>query len=417
MRKQSILFWLSIFAGTITYAQITVIRNVNIIPMNKDTVLVGHSIVIEKNIIQKIAPRVDVPEGATVINGNGMYLLPGLIDMHAHITNDFSRADYYRLNLMCGVTGLRSMRTEDRDLVDRDAIEKGTMIGPHLFLTAPAISGDSSWIPSKILSYVEDAKAKGFKSIKYLNGFDSLQFELLAAAALRADMRVVGHRPPGKLDQAIATRMGSLEHAPSLFGFVQADTATRVDYFRRMAAADLAFCPNLHYYSIQYRYYYVNQQKNLVGLRYVPSSLYSKWGKNLAANWAYYDSLGYTADQMRLQMGYFGQLLPQMASNGVLLLAGADVGDFVVPGYGMIEELILFNRFGLSPYQALQTATVNPAKVLGEAKRGTITEGNFADFVLVSENPLKNLRTLQFTRYVFVDGKMYKTGKLKRGKY
>ncbi|MCU0435632.1 MAG: amidohydrolase family protein [Bacteroidia bacterium] len=398
-------------------AQLVIIRNANIIPIHTDTVLVGQTVVIEKGIIKSIGPVAEIPADAQVINANGMFLTPGLMDMHAHLDNDFPRYDYYRYSMACGVTLMRSMRTIESDREQRDKIEKGELTGPHLWLTAPPVSGDSSWNTAKIFNTVAEAKTKGYTCIKYLGGLDSLQFAQLATIANNAGLRIAGHTPPGGLTQAIATKMASIEHAPALFRLAQADTATQRKIIREMAIAGVAFCPNLHHYNLVYNMYTPYERESMAGLKIVPKNMLAAWDKSLTSTWKYMDSVGFTVDKQKQRMGSFGKLIPLLHREGVVLLCSPDVGEYNVPGYAMAEEMMQFVRYGLTPYQALRTATINPAHVLGEYKRGTVAVGNYADLVLLPENPLKNLRAYQYARYTIVKGKVYSTRKLRKGKY
>ncbi|MCA6361609.1 MAG: amidohydrolase family protein [Bacteroidetes bacterium] len=412
------LFLLSaLMAALFVQAQTLIIRNANIIPMNTDTVLVGQTVVIEKGVIKSIGTVSEIPADAQVINANGMYLTPGLMDMHAHLENDFPHYDYFRYSMACGVTLMRSMRTTEADLQRRDKIEKGELTGPHLWLTSPPVSGDSSWNTAKIFNTVAEAKTKGYTCIKYLGGLDSLQFAQLATIAANAGLRIAGHTPPGGLAQAIATKMASIEHAPALFKLAQADTATQRKTIRAMAIAGVAFCPNLHHYNLVYNMYTAYERESMAGLKIVPKNIRAQWDKSLAATWKYLDSTGFTADKQKQRMGSFGKLIPLLNREGVVLLCSPDVGEYNVPGYAMVEEMLQFVRYGLTPYQALRTATINPAHVLGEYKRGTVAIGNYADLVLLPENPLKNLRAYQYARYTIVKGNVYSTRKLRKGKY
>jgi dihydroorotase-like cyclic amidohydrolase len=267
-----LLLCTALLVSQLLAAQTIVIRNTNILPMTHDTVLIGQTVIIENGIIKSISKTPEIPLNAEIINANGMYLTPGLMDMHAHLENDFSRYDYYRYSMACGVTLMRSMRTEEKDIAERDKIEKGEITGPHLWLTAPPISGDSTWDQIMINVAVNDAKKKGFTCLKYLGGLDSLQFEKLAATAKSAGLSIVGHAPPGKLTQAISTGMRSIEHAPVFFNLAAADTATQRYVISKMAAANVAFCPNLHHYNLLYNMYTKYERENLPGLSIVPKN-------------------------------------------------------------------------------------------------------------------------------------------------
>jgi Imidazolonepropionase and related amidohydrolases len=108
------------------------------------------------------------------------------------------------------------------------------------------------------------------------------------------------------------------------------------------------------------------------------------------------------------------QLVGMMKRNGVDLLAGTDTGDpYVLPGFALHDELALLVRAGLTPLEALQTATRNPARFFGiEAKNGTIQTGKVADLVLLSANPLADIHNTSRIEAVVLRGRLLPRGKL-----
>lgn len=114
--------------------------------------------------------------------------------------------------------------------------------------------------------------------------------------------------------------------------------------------------------------------------------------------------------ELKIRKERFQKLLETIGTmhrTGVPILAGSDVGNlFVVAGFSLQDELELFVRAGLTPMQALQTATLNPAKYLGMSDSlGTIKKGKIADLVLLEANPLENISNTHRINAVVVNGK------------
>jgi imidazolonepropionase-like amidohydrolase len=96
-----------------------------------------------------------------------------------------------------------------------------------------------------------------------------------------------------------------------------------------------------------------------------------------------------------------------MGQSGVPMMAGTDVGNaFVYPGFSLHDELALFVEAGLTPREALKTATYNPAKFLGILDRfGTVEKGKVADLILLDANPLEDIHNTQKIRAVLLNGR------------
>ena len=117
-----------------------------------------------------------------------------------------------------------------------------------------------------------------------------------------------------------------------------------------------------------------------------------------------YDSL--VGERILKQHQQHLKIVKKMNDAGVILLAGTDSGiSYAVPGLGIHEELGFYKEAGLTNYEVLKTATVNPSSIYEElSNTGTLEVGKLANFVLTSENPLENLKTLQAPEKVFIKG-------------
>jgi imidazolonepropionase-like amidohydrolase len=142
-------------------------------------------------------------------------------------------------------------------------------------------------------------------------------------------------------------------------------------------------------------------------LRYVPPFIRSRWERG-------YETFAALSterkDQIRRWQKWEANLVGRLAKAGVPLLAGTDESNpFVVPGFGLHEELYLLVTFGnLTPMEALRAATFEPARYLGEtARMGTVTAGKTADLVLLDADPLADIRNTKRIRGVFANGRYF----------
>jgi len=146
-RSRTFAAFLVITLATVTSASVharnpIAFVNVNVIPMDTESVLVGYTVVIDGDKIVAVGPSADVnvPSGAAVIDANGAYLMPGLADMHAHLNVDPS-PDFMRLFLAEGVTTIRNLNALPDHLEWRDQVFRGERIGPTIYTSGPVIVG------------------------------------------------------------------------------------------------------------------------------------------------------------------------------------------------------------------------------------------------------------------------------------
>ena len=153
-----------------------VITDVNVVPMNQNTVLRRQTVLIERGRIKAIgaASQVKLPAGAVRLDGRGKYLLPGLIDMHAHLPGKEGTAHplstYFRLQLAAGVVGLRSMRGDSSHLRWRDSLRRTAALAPRLYLGSPVLNRDRNYSARKGQVLLARYQASGYDFAKYLGG-------------------------------------------------------------------------------------------------------------------------------------------------------------------------------------------------------------------------------------------------------
>ena len=450
------------------------IRGVTVVDVKDGSLHPEQTVLVVGNRITTVGPvrEVAVPDDAQVVQAAGRYLIPGLWDMHVHsvanVAVDRSRKSlaaqdwHFSLFLAHGITGVRNMNdgTADVTLALSNSIRRrlanGDLRGPPRFITAgPSLDGDP---PLGSNPVVVRTAAEAREAVKLLvaNGADLVKvYENLSREAYFAIMDearrrwipVDGHVPfritP---EEVVNAGQRTVEHPDALaaacstaaeaerkrFASVLDDYDSLSDgekflvQFRHVRALydsrDPAACAS----AIEaYRrkgvavtvdlvaYHHVVHAKQVLSdaarMRLVPQEVRRNW-----ETWL-------DSDAAREFQSILRPIVPVELENvrllneaGVLLLAATDVGvPFQVPGISLHVELERLVEAGLSPLEALQTATLNPARVLKMTDSlGSIEPGKLADLVLLDANPLEGIRSTQKIRAVIADGRLYRRADL-----
>src|SRR5262249_43528998 len=152
------------------------IRNVNVVPMDTERIEVDQTVLLRDATIERIGPakQIMVPRAATVIDGRGKYLVPGLADMHAHLADPSDPPGTAEAELMLflanGVTTIRNMRGFPSHLSLRDKVARGELLGPTIITAGTGLDGESAKSPADGEAAVRQQKALGYDLIKVLPG-------------------------------------------------------------------------------------------------------------------------------------------------------------------------------------------------------------------------------------------------------
>lgn len=343
-----------------------------------NTLLRDRTVVIRDGRIERIAPA-EAEFGADVerIEAEGLFLLPGLVDMHVHLTEDDVPA-----YLRAGVTTVRDLWGWSEVGRIRDQARAGTLRAPRVLAASPGLDGDPPARPQSWI-VVDPAEAEGLVARFVEEGWDFLKLyqnlslpvyrALTDAAALRGIVPV-GHVPTAvPLDTALA-RQRSIEH---LEGYDKALTGRRLRAFASWAEVedpDGTAMTALALATAEARVW--NCPTLLVAARALENHL-SPPARDRAV-------------ESRRAM------VRALHREGARILAGTDGGLPVVPAGSLAQELVELTRAGLTPYEALRAATVDAAEFLGlEEEIGRIFEGARADLVLLEANPLDDIRATE----------------------
>ena len=386
-----------------------IIRDVTVIPMAESGARSGQAVVVADGKISAVGARasIAVPEGATVIDGRGMFLLPGLSDMHVHHLGSHSQ---HLLNLAQGVTSVRDLDGFPWMLRMRQAIERGALLAPTLYVSGTILNRNSLGPYARVVrtegearQAVREQAGAGYDFIKVHNNLSLELLRAIVAEARAHGLDVVGHVPVGvTVAQAVALGLRTFEHFK---GYIIDNTLTLSDedWVAATRGAEVWNTPTFTTYRSQLR---GDDARQLLArtaeMRYVSPRLRRRWS-------AYIDQQPDTLTRMRqnvypMSRKIFSEL---RRLDEARFLAGTDSGSFpmMTPGFILHEELEIFQQLGMSPAEALATATVHPAAAMRrDGAFGIIAPGARADLVLVAENPLADVRNARSIRGVAVRG-------------
>jgi hypothetical protein len=432
----------------------TLLTNVTLVDVETGGLTAGQSVLIEGVRITEIGTEMAAPEGTPRIDANGAYLIPGLWDSHVHIFSSPTEPDMaLPLYLINGVTGIRDMGAlwpiADQ-LALQARIEAGEPLGPRLVLSGAWVDATpGSWpgmfladTPEAARAVVDQIVAEGWAAVKAYSMLDEASYLALANAADDAGLPFVGHVPERvALGTALAAGQDGIEHfgrvtmacstaeaeMVAALRDVMATGADRDGIFAVMAARnrivleswDEDLCKRILASMVEGRVhvsptlvvagFYVGDRPadNALRVRMLPPEVRTAWsGPDFRLN-AMTDEVRALASQS-IALDHRTFLIAQRA--GVPLLASSDASfanPYLFHGFSLLDELDLYVAIGLTPREALYTATVAPPRFFGLADQdGTIAPGRRADLVLLDANPLKDLATLRRPRAVIVGGRV-----------
>jgi imidazolonepropionase-like amidohydrolase len=385
-------------------ADVYLIRDVSVIPMDRDTVLAHRFVLVENGRITQVAGAADrLPtEGKpVVIDGAGKYLVPGLADLHVHLNDD----NNLLLLVANGVTTVRDMFGHPFHLELRQKIARGQLLGPTLFAASPVLEGPrQSWPHSVRVNTAAEARDAvvryGRQGYDFIKIYHTLPPELYAQVLRTGDslgIRAVGHAPLAVgLEAMLAMNQYSIEHID--LGQLR-QISPGIPLERKAAligASGKWICPTL---TVHQRMHKGPGDLPRHYEQYVDGQTRRFWQ----------DRLRDGAGEYELQKKLAGILF----RSGGKLLAGTDCLNAYVPaGFSLHDELQELVSAGLPPFEALKTSTVHAAAFLGKPDAGTVAAGKRADLLLLDGNPLEDIRHTRRISGVMVRGKWFPAGEL-----
>ena len=399
------------------------ITNVSVLTMESETVLLNQTVIIKDGRIVSIglAARTSIPKGALLIEGRDKFLLPGLADMHVHLPYNpgdvKDTPSLLQLFVSNGVTTVLNLLGLPNHLALRDRVANGSEFGPVIFTSGFYINEPFVKTPEEVEAKVIEQKRAGYDIIKIHGNLSREAYHRLFEVARREQIKVIGHAPRNLGYQPmLEERQDAVAHAEeyvtAYFGFNRrCCTAEEIDPLVKSistatAKAGTWVVPTLTIFKgIAPQISDLTAVLNRPEMRFVPPSISAEWQPDRNR---YKQNKKEEIPALEGIYGLQAYLVKGFRDAGVRLLAGTDtpVTAAVVPGFSMHEELANLVAAGLTPYEAVQTATSNPAEFLGQTNEfGTISVGKRADLILIDRNPLKDIRATSEISGVLLRGR------------
>lgn len=373
------------------------------------------------------ADTIDPAEADAIVESVG-YLIPGLAEMHAHVppmrTGEQQVHDTLMLWLAHGITTIRGMLGEPGHLGLRQQLADGQVPGPRLITSGPSFNGGSVSSPEDARRMVLAQHEAGYDLLKLHPGLWPQVFDELTRTADRLGIDYSGHVSVAVgLDRVLASDQGTIDHLdgyaqllvpedhelhgtdPGLFGVNLIDGMDEdliPDLARRTADAGIANVPTQSLVE-NWATGDVDALMQREAMRWIPADTAARWREQVGQL-----RQNYSAEGGERYVELRRRLISELNDAGAMILAGADSPQILsVPGDAIHHELAIYVESGLTPAEALATATINVAEYLGESNRGCLQPGCVADLVLLEDNPLEDIDNTRSIRGVMRAGEWF----------
>jgi imidazolonepropionase-like amidohydrolase len=432
---------------------IVAVTNVTVIDPGKGKSKPKQTVLISGERIAEVgrSSRVNLPANTRMVDGTGKFLIPGLWDMHAHLEEDFSKTNDLLLYIANGVTGVRIMWGAPTHHKWRKLIDAGELVGPRMLIGSRIVDGPKPAWPGSITAANEAEGRQAVRKAKqedadFIKVYDLLPREAyfgIADEAKKQNIPFEGHLPHAiSIEEASRAGQKSIEHLTGIIrgcssreGEISKELRKGFDLgtpdtnalARLRANARLALetyspakakkifavlkqnqtwqCPT---FTVLHGMAFMDEPSltNDFRLKYISRDIRAGWNPERFFRFAR------SPGDVVLEQDYFHKQLEvvgAMEGAGVPILAGTDTPNpWCFPGFGLHDELAWLAQARLTPMQALQAATLNPARFMGRDKElGTVEKGMLADLVLLDANPLEDIHNTTRIRAVFANGRFY----------
>ena len=411
--------------GTLAFVGATLINTTG-----KATVA-NATIVIRDSKIIAVGPgnKIKIPADAQRIDVTGKYIIPGLWDMHAH----YEQVEWGPIYLAAGATTVRDVGNEFEFITAvRDAVNSGQGLGPHMLL-AGVVDGDSAYAlgvarvnsPADAQTWVQRYHDAGFQQMKIYSSVKSENVKAVCTDAHNLGMTVTGHIPEGMTAyDGVNDGMDQINHIQYVFNLLRPKDfdqrkATPAEVAKMVASLDVNSDAGKQAVAFLRKHNTViDPTMALMEFMRRPADVPADKVE---------PGVDHVAPELREQL-INGGLPPERAATGqkivqdelaiigalhragVRIVAGTDQ---TVPGFSLYREIELYNQAGFTTMEALQAATIVPARVMNaDRDSGSIEVGKRADFDILDANPLENIHNIRSVRSVVANGVLFESAPL-----
>lgn len=435
MSFKSLLFALIFgFLSSVTFSQDLVITQVHVVSSEKGIILENQTLLVKEGKIESMVSTGNLPvawQQVTRIEGKGSYVFPGLAEFHAHLPvaadgNTQLQEESLWLYLANGVVRIRSMLGHPSHLALRDKLNSGLLVGPRTFISGPSFNANSVTDPAQGAAMVKSQKQEGYDHLKIHPGVLSEEMKAIATAAKAEGIPFGGHVPLDVgIHQALEDGFKSIEHMdgymegllpstvtidPTTSGPFNLNLVSQVDWsklpnlIQKTLDQGTYLAPTLTLFDRYFGYIPADTFRLAPEMKYLPGLQIQQWvtTKKQLEKAGMLDK-----ERVAPYLEFRRKLFLEMHRAGVPMIMASDSPQvFNVPGFSINHEIALMSEAGMSNLEILKTGSLVPAQYMGATNRwGQIKAGYEADFVLVEQNPLLDLKTLQKPVGVVIRGR------------
>jgi imidazolonepropionase-like amidohydrolase len=392
-----------------------IIDNVNIIDVETGSVLANKALELQNGKIARIAAQGAFSETELQrIDAKGAYLVPGLVDMHVHV---YDRREL-TTNLAYGVTSVRNLRGFPSHLRWRKELNEGDWLGARLYTASPVLSGrDHAHALQQIVETPEHARElvrryqnDGYDMIKAYGFLKPEVFTAIVDEANALGMPIAKHAPhgPNSVELSALSGMQSLEHVEDVFQgplgheFNEDKLNT---YLTELSNLNTFVTPTLATFDHLTQLSLGKEEfVSSLNLHHINPFIKELLGNTSVQRWL--DADEEMASWNQKKIAYFQHITKRLHETGIPLLVGSDAGTmYMSAGFSTHREMQLMQDAGIPSADVIRAATLNPATAMGiETQYGKVAEGYVADLVLVKNNPLTSVYSLESPDSVFYEG-------------